>query len=339
MRNIILILLISLPIGLLKADSGYLSDPVSEKSIFDLINYQDIIEVDIEMKFNELLRDKSNEDGFDAVFSFSDLNGEKQAWKTKVEIRGKFRRVHCEDMPPLRLNFKKGDLEEAGLAKFDDLKMVTQCVNDENEAKQLLLKEYLAYKIYNKITDRSFRVQFVKINFKDTETNESRLQYGFIIEDTAQLRARLNAEKYDNIFGIKREQLDENSYSNMVLFQYMIGNTDWSVLQTCKNVKVMSKGNKLIQVPYDFDFSKMVDADYAKIKLTNKPRLMNVEALTKMNENMDSFKESIELFRQKKAIINQMVKDSKLIKKSDRRKIIESINHFYQDINEENWAG
>ncbi len=335
MRKSILLLLISYPLCFLEADTGFISDSVSEKSIFDLINYQDILELDIELKLNELLSDWRNEDSFDAVFSFSDFKGEKQAWKTKVEIRGQFRRTMCEGMPPLRVKFKKRDLKEAGLAQFDDLKMVTQCVDDQNEAKQLLLKEYLAYKIYNNITDRSFRVQFVKINFKDTETKESRLQYGFLIEDTAQLRTRLNAEKYDIKFGIIKEQLDENSYSNMVLFQIMIGNADWSVLKYSRNVKFLSKGDKLIQIPYDFDFSKMVNAEYANIDLNYNSRLINAKALTEMDIYMNGFKDSIELFKLKKTVIIQLIKDSKLIKKTDRRKIINSIKRFYQDINME----
>jgi hypothetical protein len=333
MRNTILLVLRSLPLCFLKADPGFPSDPVLQKSIFDIINYQDILEVDIELNLNKLLSDRKSDESFNAVFSFTDLKGEKQSWKTKVEIRGKYRRMRCEEMPPLRLNFKKRDLEQAGLAKFDDLKLVTQCVGDQNEAEQLLHKEYLAYKIYNKITDSSFRVQLVKINFTDTETKESSLQYGFLIEDTAQLRARLNAEKYENDFGIVKEQLDETSYGNMALFQYMIGNADWSVLQSCRNVKVASKGDKLIQIPYDFDFSEMVNAGYAKTALSYNSRLMNAQMVTEPNRAINSFTDSIELFKQKKPVIIQLVKDSKLIKKSDRKKIIDLINRFYQDIN------
>lgn len=333
MRNLILFLLISLPLVYLKAGPGLLSDPVSEKSIFDLINYQDILEVDIELNLNELLSNRKSEDSFEAVFSFSDLNGKKQSWNTKVEIRGKFRRIKCEEMPPLRLNFKKEDLKQAGLAKFDDLKMVTQCVDDQNEAQQLLFKEYLAYKIYNQITDHSFRVQLVKINFKDTETKESRLQYGFLIEDTAQLRARLKAEKYDNDFGIIRDQLEETAYSNMALFQHMIGNADWSVLEICRNVKVVSKGDKLIPVPYDFDFSEVVNAQYANTDLNYNLRLINAKALAEMNNEIDVFEESITLFNQKKSAIIKLVKNSKMIKKTDRIRIIDAINRFYLDIN------
>lgn len=335
MRKSILLLLLILPLGFMNANPAFLSDPVIEKSIFDLINYQDILEVDIELKLKELLSDRKNEDSFDAVFSFSDLKGKKQSWKTKVEIRGKFRRIKCEEMPPLRLNFKKGDLKEASLAKFDDLKVVTQCVDNENEAKQLLLKEYLAYKIYNKITDHSFRVQLVRINFKDSETKDSRLQYGFLIEDTAQLRARLNAEKHDNTFGIIKDQLDETSYNNMTLFQHMIGNADWSVLESCRNVKVVRKGDKLIQIPYDFDFSKMVNAPYANTTLNHNARLINAEALAGRNKGKNGFRDSIELFNRKKTGIIRLVKKSKLIKKSDRKRIIDSINRFYQEINME----
>src|SRR5690606_14908282 len=59
--------------------------------------------------------------------------------------------------------------------------------------------------------------------------------------------------------------------TRFMVFQYLIGNTDWEVLgrpgleQCCHNVRVTGPrdGPGLVALPYDFDSSGMVDAGYA----------------------------------------------------------------------------
>ena len=153
------------------------------RSLFDILQYQEILEVTLEMDMQAVLGDRRNEEKHQAIFSFRDASAQYQEWLAKVKVRGKFRRLKCEAMPPLKLNFKKGHLAAAGLALFDDMKLVTHCVNDDEQAKNLLVREYLAYKIYNELTTQSYRVQFVKINYKDSDSENSFIQYGFLIED------------------------------------------------------------------------------------------------------------------------------------------------------------
>ena len=106
---------------------------------------------------------KRNTEKHPAVFSFTDQSGAVQTWNIKVNLRGKFRRTRCENLAPLKLNFKKSELKAAGLAKFDDMKLVTHCMSSKSDAKALLQKEYLAYRLYNELTENSYRVQLLKI--------------------------------------------------------------------------------------------------------------------------------------------------------------------------------
>ena len=49
----------------------------------------------------------------------------------------------------------------------------------------------------------------------------------------------------------------------LAVFQYLIGNTDWSV-KALHNIKLLSvPGSAPIAVPYDFDYSGLVNASYA----------------------------------------------------------------------------
>jgi hypothetical protein len=88
--------------------------------------------------------------------------------------------------------------------------------------------------------------------------------YGFLLEDEQQMAAR------NNLVVVEKNRLnplntDPAAFLSMTVFQYMIGNTDWSV-QFQQNVKLLAKDSFAIPatVPYDFDHSGLVDAPYAK---------------------------------------------------------------------------
>ena len=332
MRNLILITTFLFSFSSLFSTITQPVDPSSQKSIFDVISQQEVVEVNLEMNLDQMLSDRKSEESFDAEFSFKDHNDQLQNWKVKVNIRGKYRRLKCKEMPPLKVNFKKKDLANSGLAPFDDFKLVTQCVQDKALAKELLLKEYLAYKIYNKITDYSFRVQFLKIKFKDAISGRVKTQWGFIIEDTGQLRARLKAEKYEGIFGIKVEETNKEQFKSMALFQYMIGNLDWDLHKRAHNVKVIKKEGKLLAIPYDFDFSGLVSAPYATFNPSYNVKSRKDRFYLGNPEDLEEMNETVELFKSKKEKIIQLVKGFKLLKREDRRETIDYLNLFYKDI-------
>jgi len=186
-------------------------------SIFDVMNYQEVLEVTMEGDFTTLRNNRRSGEAQAVTLSFMDATGQEQTWNTKVTLRGHFRRMRCTAMPPMKLNFKKGDLKEVGLSKFDDMKLVTQCMEEDEESGAAVLKEYLAYKLYNGITEESFRVQLLKVTYKDTETQSTSKQWGFLIEDTAQLRNRLDVKKSERL-GYCRRQKCENHYKRWKKF-------------------------------------------------------------------------------------------------------------------------
>lgn len=305
-------------------------------SIFNELSYQEILEVTLEMDMDAVFTNRRNKDKHKAVFTYLDKNNTTQTWNINVALRGRFRRTRCEGMAPLKLNFKKGDLKEAGLAKFDDMKLVTHCVGDKKEAKRLLTKEYLSYKIFNQISEESFRVQFLKINYKDSKTGNIDEQWGILIEDTAELRARINAEKAKKLYNLKRELFHVDAYKTVAFFQYMIGNPDWSSNRV-HNVKLLTKGEKYIIVPYDFDFSGIVGAPYASISpelpiKSNKDRIY-----LGFHEDLENYEATIQLFSMKKEQILNTVRDSDVLSKKSRREMIKYINSFYKEIENINY--
>lgn len=299
-----------------------------QNSIFDELHYQEMVEVTLEFNLSEALGDRKNQDKHAAIFSYQDQLGQLQTWNIKVEQRGRFRRMKCENFPPIKLNFKKRDLAEAGLIEFDDMKLVTHCVNDAEQAKQLLVKEYLAYKIYNQVTNLSFRVQFLKINYKDVLSGKVDIQYGILIEDNAQLRDRLNADKDEKAYNLSPDKYNSKQIKVVALFNYMIGNSDWSI-QEMRNVKVLVKGGKRILVPYDFDFAGLVDAPYVQLKPEHKITSSKDRIFLGFRDDASDLKSARRYFKFKREPILKTIKECSLLSKGNKKEMIQYINSFY----------
>ncbi|NJL76136.1 MAG: hypothetical protein HC892_15085 [Saprospiraceae bacterium] len=140
----------------------------SKLSIFESLQFQEVIDITLETSFQSMIANPANEEYQAATFSYQDADGNKMKWNAQVKQRGKYRRRICE-MPPLKLKFAKADLEAKGLKKgYNEMKVVTYCVDDPT-SKETVIKEYLIYKMYNELSDQSFRVQLVRINYVDTQ--------------------------------------------------------------------------------------------------------------------------------------------------------------------------
>jgi len=170
------------------------------------------------------------------------------------------------DWPPLRLNFSDTELKGLNVYhKYDKIKLVTHCTKDAKDA-QTLLKEYWTYKLFNKVTDSSFRVHLLEVTYIDATDASRRMEsYAFVIENNKEMAHRINGELIDGL-GFKPNNLVLTSYQDMVLFNFMIGNGDWK-LEVQKNLKLVKRKDSelLTIVPYDFDCSKMVSPDYLNL--------------------------------------------------------------------------
>jgi len=234
-------------------------------------------------------------------------------------------------MPPLKLNFKKKELKEAGLAKFDDMKLVTQCMKGDGNSKTSVLREYLAYKVYNEITEDCFRVQLLKITYKDIENGKTSKQWGFLIEDTAEMRNRLGATKSEQKRGFEKEAFNHACFYKTAVFQYMIGNSDWDI-SAGRNIKTVMKDGKVLAIPYDFDFSGLVDASYAMPNGNYEMSSVQERVYMGFKEDLVHLDATLEIFKAKQSDIINLVKDFKVLRMGDRRYVVNYLNSFYNNI-------
>ncbi len=189
----------------------------------------------------------------------------EEAITLQIRTRGNFRlkRETCRDMPPLRLNFPKKAVRGTVFEGQDKLKLVTHCRNHSNY-EQNTLQEYLVYRMYNLVTDISFQARLVRVTYVDSNGEEDDIaRYGFLIESEKAIEERLNVEFLEPET-IHPASYDPTAALRISLFQHMIGNTDWSMVRR-HNVKLVRTEERVHHpIPYDFDWSGIVNARYAK---------------------------------------------------------------------------
>ena len=180
----------------------------------------------------------------------------------KLRTRGIFRLKTC-GFPPIRLDLPSHKVNETLFAGEDRLKLVTHCQNDRLYERNLL-REYALYRVFNAVTDSSFRVRLAHVTYIDSARHDTVTRYGFLIESDAALARRIGADPLtvDNLY----DPMMDPSYMTLVaVFQYLIGNTDWSVWKR-HNIAIFQlvpEPKPVLAVPYDFDFSGAVNAPYA----------------------------------------------------------------------------
>src|SRR3989442_9467249 len=180
----------------------------------------------------------------------------------KLRTRGIFRLKTC-GFPPIRLDLPSHKVEGTPFAGQDRLKLVTHCQRDRLSERNLL-REYALYRVFNAVTDTSFRVRLAHMTYVDSARHDTVTRYGFLIESDTALAQRIGADlvSANNVY----DPMTDPAYMTLVaVFQYLIGNLDWSVCHR-HNIAIFQtipQPRPLLAVPYDFDFSGAVNASYA----------------------------------------------------------------------------
>ena len=219
--------------------------------------------------WREFMRNKSAQKRYPGSLEYVDETGAKHSVPAVFQARGHNRLKVCK-LPGIKLIFDKDTVEDTPFRGNKSLKLSTHCDNGERW-EQYDAKEMLAYHIYNLVTERSFRVRAASVTYVDNvERSSDGPHFGFLIEDDSALAKRNHLDRLD-MTRLEPEQLDSLEASRFALFEFLIGNTDFAVLngatpdRCCHNSVLIGANaqSKVIAVPYDFDSSGLVDAHYA----------------------------------------------------------------------------
>ena len=181
---------------------------------------------------------------------------------TTINARGHLRRMaQTCDYVPLRVAFAKKDVKGTLFARQDALKLVVQCAGG-GEFQQFILREHLAYRIFNVITSRSFRTRLARVTYVDAVTGKTTgTRAGLFLEDESSVARRMEGRIVE-MPRLRFEDLDQDTLMPMMIFEYMIGNTDYSIY-ALHNVRLVQRPDKSMHpVPYDLDVSGLVNPPY-----------------------------------------------------------------------------
>jgi hypothetical protein len=224
---------------------------------------EEVLQLKLIVNYQKLLKDRDDERSYHAgTLSYTDTTGANVTLPLKVMVRGNRRRDPrvCR-FPPLMLNFIRKEMPEGTIfAGQNKVKLVTHCIGDE-----YVLREYLVYKVYNLLTEQSYRVRLCQVEYADSlGKRKAELQYAFMIEDDKHMASRSEAKLITKKRVVRMERTDQRVMARLAMFQYMMGNTDWSV-PFRHNIDLMARDSlaPAIPVPFDFDYTGMVAAPYA----------------------------------------------------------------------------
>ena len=250
----------------LASNDGFTANPAfgivnTDSTIFETLLRDSVLELTLEVDFKQI-KNRKLDTYKSGKLRFADRQGAMQELEVDVKPRGNMRRKIC-DFPPLKIKFSKDDISKRGLKNHRKLELATICEKGENY-EQYILREYLIYKLYNLMTDYSFRVQLAKVKFIDTSPKKKSFEnYAILIESTEELVDRMRGKELPERY-VSETVLNNDDCELFSIFQYMIGNTDWYV-HNQHNVKIIGIKNtaRVVPVAYDFDYAGLVNTPYS----------------------------------------------------------------------------
>ena len=299
----------------------------------NLFDEDEVIELTLRGDLRKVFKDRGDDPQYHAATLHYQADQNTISIPLKIKTRGHFRKLasNCQ-YPPILLNFAKSSTPKTSVFWGQDkLKLVTPCRGDN-----YVIHEYLVYKLYNLVTPKSFKARLVKVTYQDTVKNKtSDPYYGILLEDEKQMAKRNQSLSLKRV-GLRPQGTQKEDFLKMAIFEYMIGNTDWSV-QYQQNVKliVVDSTSLPTTVPYDFDHAGIVRAPYAKPA----PELkMNSTLLRRYRgycmPDMDQFTAVLETFNQLKEDFYAVYQGNSLLSSGYQNQTIKFLDQFYETIND-----
>jgi hypothetical protein len=302
-----------------------------------LFDTDDLFNISLKFDISRFKKAKSDTLYLDAVLTYYINKTDSVVKNIKVRARGNIRRTAICDFPPLMLNFHLKDDVGTEFAGINKLKIVPYC---KIGYEQYLLKEYLTYKLYNVLTDYSLRVRLFKITYLSSVKEKKPVtQYGFAIEPVSLLEKRTKTKEL-SYTAVTQRSLDPDMLDRAAIFNYMIGNTDWSV-PIKHNVLLLSKAknapvNENLIVPYDFDYAGLVGTDYAVPFETLPIKTVQERLYMAVCRSETEFANALTEFSEKKDEFYRVINTFPYISERSRKEMINYLDGFYYGMDKRN---
>jgi hypothetical protein len=236
-----------------------------------LFDSDDTLHLTIEAPMHTLISDAAERPVVEATATYTDADGNTVTVPVRMSTRGKSRLTVCR-FPPLSLSVKNKAASKTIFEGQKSLKIVTHC-QSHAQFRSYLHQEYGIYEAFNVLTDVSFRTRFLNVTYRDSEGRIKDIQEpAFFIESIGEVADR-NGLQRQKVLRVETEQLEPEYAVLSAMYQFLVGNTDWSVKLSpeesdcCHNGRVLAAPDAKVGwmvVPYDFDQTGIINPRYAE---------------------------------------------------------------------------
>jgi hypothetical protein len=279
-------------------------------------------------------RDTLSTKRFSGTLVVADSAGAERRLPVTLRTRGHFR-LMARNCPfvPIRIDFPDSGRKGTPFAGQTGLKLGTHCRNGDRRYDAYTRREYLAYRLFNVVTPMSFRARMATGTYVDSASGKVVATHtAMFIENEDDVATRMGAKIREQMRGALFDDLQQDQLLRVVLFEYLIGNTDFSFAALHNTRVVQSRDGTVYPIAYDFDFSGLVAAHYA----TPDPR-MGIQKVTDRRfrgpcRPLDVYLAAVAPFVEKKAAMLAEVDRVPGITKDDREWALEFLGDFFRRV-------
>ncbi len=242
--------------------SQEVAETEAQLDVTELFASESILPIKLSYSLRDANRETNDSTYIKTALSYEEADGTWRTFEVEIRARGNFRRKNCY-FAPIKMKIDKkvstGTLFEGNKR----LKLVLPCLLQKN-TNDNIVKEFMAYKLFEVISPYHFKTKMLSIDLeelKNKKTVEHKIK-GFFIEDDKKVAARHQGKVLER--SVHPLQQDAVASLRNDLFQYMIGNTDFSSAYQ-HNGKLLFIDKSTIPIPYDFDMAGLINASYATV--------------------------------------------------------------------------
>jgi hypothetical protein len=322
------IVLLTSNIGILQGQDYKIGNPIQ------FFTDHQMLEIAIKADFQTILKDVGDERNEHSGQLQYISGNDTLIFDIQLMTRGNFRRSpdNCS-FPPLRINFKKKQVRNSLFDGLDKVKLVTHCRPKAKAYQNYVLEEFLIYRAFNIITDTSFRVRLLKVDYIDVPSGKhSQQSFAFFIEPDKVLEERLNLKESEQKY-LLQDSTQYHHISRLAIFQYMIGNTDWAVT-TLQNIKLFEPDSlsRPYAIPYDFDWSGAIQTVYSRPLPRFELESVRERLFRGYCRTMDELTMNFSFFEDKKEDIYNLYKNFEPLNNRRRKNVLKYYDEFFKII-------
>lgn len=267
------------------------------------------------------------------TLTYLDAEGAARALPVWVRARGRWRnmRANCA-MPPLSVIFDETATAGSPFAGATMLPLTTHCNERPASQEQYVLKELLAYHIYDELADVSMRVRLARVRYEYTGRRPRTVErYAFFTEHFDSIAQR-NGTQFFPTENFDLGSADAEQLATVELFEFMIGNTDWSLLRGHNIAHFRATDGTVVAVPYDFDFSGLVNASYAIPPPTLRINLVTQRVYRGLCHPGLDWDALFRRFEAKRGSISALIEQVPALDEAHRSQVRSYVGSFYEII-------